>query len=84
MDTVRRLAYRFLSLPYHKRIELAQTLSLIADEDRGVPDSMLFARFFQRARQQGKLGELWALVEREYGAATSPNPFEKQEEGRAQ
>ena len=45
LNAPRRLAYRFMSLPYHLRIEAAQHLNLLSDEDRGQSDTELFRRF---------------------------------------
>jgi calcineurin-like phosphoesterase family protein len=49
---IRRLAYRFLSLPYTKQIEIAQRLGLLKAEDKGLQDQQLFQLFFERAREQ--------------------------------
>lgn len=81
MDKARRLAYRFLTLPYHKQMEVAQKLALISDEDRGVSDDILFSRFFQRARDRGLLRELWTNVELGHNAPESPNPFGEENKG---
>src|ERR1019366_8504631 len=76
MDPARRLTYRFLTLPFHERIAIANTLALLRDEDTGLPDRVLFERFFRRARDEGKLEMLWAEVERRHGdQSDGPNPY---------
>ena len=76
MDPARRLTYRFLSLPYHIRLEVAQELGLLLDEDKDTPDPELFKRFFRRASERGVLRQLWTAVERKHGPGDgSPNPF---------
>ncbi len=77
MDAPRRLTYRFLTLPHHKRIAVAQSLGLIADDDGGQPDRELFARFLARASDRHQLGALWREVEHTHAdPAPDPNPFE--------
>ncbi len=77
LDPGRRLAYRFLSLPYQRRLAIALRLALLEDEDSGVADAELYKRLFRRAREQGKLGELWTAVESEHsGDATAANPYQ--------
>jgi hypothetical protein len=76
MDPARRLTYRFLTLPFHERIAIANSLALLRDEDKGVPDRVLFERFFRRARDQGKLERLWVEVEGRHGEQSEgPNPY---------
>jgi predicted phosphodiesterase len=76
MDPARRLTYRFLSLPYHIRLEVAQELGLLLDEDKDTSDPELFKRFFRRASEKGVLRQLWAAVERKHGPGDAlPNPF---------
>jgi len=76
MDPDRRLTYRFLTLPFHVRVDLASTLGLLQDDDKGVPDRMLFQRLFRRAAERNQLARLWEEVERRHGAPTDePNPY---------
>ena len=76
MNASRRLAYRFLALPYHNRMQVAQQLALLRDEDQNVSDPELSRRFFQRAKESDKLAEFWRQVEEKHGAAaTEANPF---------
>lgn len=78
MDPRRRLTYRFLSLPYHLRLAVAQELGLLTDEDKGVADGELFRRFLARARDRGQLDTLWRTVERHHGVADpGPSPFDR-------
>lgn len=77
MDNARRLVYRFLTLPYHERIAIAQKLQLLEDEDQGIQDAELFQRFFQRAKERILLGKLWNEVEAAHHveAKRTENPF---------
>ncbi len=77
MDNARRLVYRFLTLPYHERIAIAQKLQLLEDEDKGIPDAELFQRFFQRAKEGVLLEKLWNEVEAAHHVEDnrSENPF---------
>jgi hypothetical protein len=79
VDPARKLAYRFLSLPYVLRIEVAQRLDLLQDEDKGVKDAALFRRFFRRAKEGDILGKLWDEVEaRHTDGRRSENPFARE------
>lgn len=78
MDASRRLTHRFLTLPYHERIEIAQKLHLLQDEDNGVQDAELFKRFFRRAKERELLEQLWDEVERHHhDGRQAENPFAK-------
>jgi hypothetical protein len=75
----RKLAYHFLDLPYHIQMEIAQTLSLLQDEDRDQLDAELFRRFFRRASESGKLPDLWDAVEKKHpDGEPDKNPFREQ------
>lgn len=71
MNPARRLTYLFLTLPYHVRIRIAQQLELLHDEDKGLHDSELFKRFFQRAKENNLLERLWSEVEDAHGEGVS-------------
>ena len=58
MHPYRRLAYRFLTLPYHVKVAIAQELDLLRDEDQRVTDSKWFASLFERARTENRLAAL--------------------------
>jgi hypothetical protein len=76
LSAPRRLAYRFMVLPYHVQIEVAQNLKLIEDDDRGVSETELFRRFFRRAADRGQLPDLWREVESQHPDGTpDQNPF---------
>lgn len=80
MDPARTLTYRFLTLPYHERLAIAQKLHLLHDEDKSVQDedAELFKRFFRRAREGNILGQLWDEVESHHHDGRNPqNPFVK-------
>lgn len=75
MDPDRRLTYRFLTLPFHVRVELANTLGLLQDDDKAASDRVLFQRIFKRAAERGLLAQLWSEVEQRHGAPADPNPY---------
>ena len=78
MDPARALTYRFLTLPYHASLAIAQKLHLLHDEDRIVQDedAELCKRLFRRARESNILGQLWDEVESYHGDGRhQPNPF---------
>jgi hypothetical protein len=75
-DPVRRLAYRFIDLPYHNRVEIAKKLNLFRQDDQSIPDSEQFKHLFSQAKEIGRLPDLWKLVEEKYGDGTGDrNPF---------
>ncbi len=72
----RRLAYRFLALPYVQRGEVTQVLKLTRNDDEGQPEPELFRRYFQRAVDSDQLPALWREVEtRHPDGQAEPNPF---------
>jgi hypothetical protein len=73
----KRLAFRFLNLPYHKQVEIALALRLVKSGGHALTREELAALVFKSAREKGKLAELWNLVQREYQEETEEeNPFE--------
>jgi len=80
MEPKRKLVYRFLSLPYNQIIEIAVTLNLLTDKDKGVEGLELFKRFIERAEKREMMDKLWDAVEQKYGNANATeNPFGKRE-----
>lgn len=76
MDVDRRLTYRFLNLPYQRRLAVAQQLGLVQDDDQFLSDTNRYRAVFRRARESGRLGELWTAVEQNYDDGQGdPNPF---------
>jgi 3',5'-cyclic AMP phosphodiesterase CpdA len=74
-DMRRRLAYRFSSLAYQRRLAIARELDLVDDVSRSLPDQELFELVLQRASRTNLLASLWDCVERERGTSRDPNPF---------
>lgn len=72
----RRLAYRFLTLPFRHQIAIANTLGILTDEDRKMGDDELFRVLFKRAGEQGLLKKLWDETEKHYPPSGVINPFE--------
>lgn len=58
MDSDRKLVYGFLSLPYLVRLEIALQLDLMKDEEKGVQQTELYNRIFNRAVEEKKLDQL--------------------------
>lgn len=80
MNKARRLAYRFYSLPYDARIDVAQELHLFREEDEGLQDSELFNRLLLRAKEENLLIQLWDEVQKAHGDNLySDNPFRERQ-----
>lgn len=75
MDDARRLTYRFLTLPFRKRMAVSLGLELIEDGDGGLQDADLFRRVFRRAREKGLLEGLWQKVAAAHGLSDEENPY---------
>lgn len=76
VNPARKLTYRFMSLPYQVRLEVAQSLSLIEDEDSDLQEAQRYETYFRRANERGLLEKLWETVERAHGSEPqSENPF---------
>lgn len=77
MDPARTLAHRFLSLSFVDRMEVAQTLKLLRDEDEGLTEGERSRQLFVRAKETRQLAQLWDEVERHHGDHKYVvNPFE--------
>lgn len=72
----RRLAYRFLTLPFRHQITVAKNLDVLTDADRTLGDEALFRVLFKRAGQKDLLGKLWAETEKLHDDPADFNPFE--------
>jgi predicted phosphodiesterase len=72
----RRLAYRFLTLPFRHQITVAKNLDVLTDADRALSDEALFRVLFKRAAENGLLGKLWAETEKLHDDPADFNPFE--------
>jgi hypothetical protein len=78
MDPARTLAHRFLGLPFVRRMEVAQALSLLRDEDETLQETERSKQIFVRAKENRKLAQLWDEVEKRHGDGMyATNPFEK-------
>lgn len=66
MNRGRTLTYRFYELPYVTRLDISQKLELIADEDEAAGDTELFKRVLKRAKETGRLADLWDRVEEKH------------------
>ncbi|MEO0368650.1 MAG: metallophosphoesterase [Pseudomonadota bacterium] len=81
MNTLRSLTYRYLSLPYHRRVDVASKCKLLRDEDKGINGDELFRRIFKRAKDENKLHQFWQAVEELHadGADPNKNPYKSEE-----
>lgn len=76
MDPNRTLAHRFLSLAFVDRMQIAQNLGLLTNDDEGRPEGEVYKAFFRRAKARNLLAELWDLVEsRHADSKYTENPF---------
>lgn len=76
MNPAKTLTYRFLSLPHLVRLEIAQSMNLLREEDEGLFDAELLDRILKRAADAKRLAELWDQVEVRYGDRSYPtNPY---------
>ena len=72
----RQIVHRFLKLPDHVQEKIADRLGLRDAEDRSRTAEDQVRLVLQRAKQQGKLGELWSEVESHYtDGKPEVNPF---------
>jgi len=72
----KRLAFRFMKLPYHTQTEIAKKLELATSDAPGLPQSELIKAVFRRAREKSTISVLWDLVEKSYSeGAQEVNPF---------
>ena len=77
LNSHRQLTYRFFELSHVQRIEVAQKLTLLRDEDEGLTDATLYQRIFKRAFDENLLPSLWDTVEQELGGqGKTENPFQ--------
>jgi predicted phosphodiesterase len=75
-DPVRKLAYLFLGLPYHKKIQIASELKLIEDSDKDLNDIQKSQAYFFRAKERNFFGQLWdKVVENSSDKIEMINPF---------
>jgi len=71
-----KLSFRFLSLPFHKRMEVANELHLLEDSDSQIDPAELFRRLFRRAAERAELREFYNSVEKKHtGSLPDDNPF---------
>jgi hypothetical protein len=72
---LRRLGFRYARLPYQLRLDIARQLNLV-DEDIASPsDQELREIACQKARESGKIADLWDAVEARYRDGPVPNPY---------
>lgn len=72
----RKLAYMYLSLPYHMQLEIATNLDLIEDTDKGLNDSEKIQNYFSRAFNREKQAEMWDLIKKmKPEIVTEINPY---------
>jgi predicted phosphohydrolase len=76
MDAKRKLAYRYLTLPYLSIVQVAVKLDLMRDEDEAVTDkNELYRRFLARAEEAELMEQLWDEVANRRNDMKDENPF---------
>ncbi|MEK7388964.1 MAG: metallophosphoesterase [Elusimicrobiota bacterium] len=74
MDHSRSLAFRFLDLPLHNRIEICHALGLLPARAAATIDTVFFTEAFKTAKSRGLLAGLWDAVGARDGKV-APNPY---------
>lgn len=76
MDPYRRLVIRFCTLPHLDQQRILIELGLSEEGDLALDEPERFGRCFERARDRGRLADLWNEVERVHPERSSMrNPF---------
>lgn len=77
MSDLRRLLYRFLSLPYLVQLAVARSAGLLSGEECGIDDDVERNRLVvRRAVERGALRALWDAVSSATEVEAHPtNPF---------
>lgn len=77
-DPLRKLAFLFLGLPYHKKIKIAVNLNLIEDSDSSLDEIRRAKLYLKRVTERKQLAELWDAVNEQIKEEDrSANPFKK-------
>ena len=79
MSPCRRLAFRFLTLPFRHQMAIARRLNILTNEELALSDDVLFRELFKRAAEKGLLGKLWVETEKLHSDPSYLNPFETSE-----
>lgn len=74
MDDEQKLAYRFVSLPYHERIGISKKLNLLDKNYAGKSDVEIFSAVFKKAREEKLLDTLSHEVEAAWKRIENKNP----------
>lgn len=82
MNHARRLVYRYLELAHVVQVELSKRLELVEPGD-DINNSIELAKLvFKRAKDQGKLAQLWDEVFNRYTEGNpGPNPYLEVKDG---
>jgi len=73
----RQLVYRFMTLPYTKRMAAALDLKLLHDDDDELSEQDLLQQIIKRAEQSDGLAGLWDKIDQLASEPGLPNPFRK-------
>ena len=74
MNRDRKLTYRFLELPHVYRMEIVQSMGIV--QEKNVKDDELYVRMFIKARDEGRLAQLWEEIEKRHEDGNpNENPF---------
>ena len=72
----RRLAYRFLTLPFRHQMAILKSLNVLTEDDKVLDQEHQFLVLFQRAMSAGSLGKLWAETEKYHTDPATFNPYQ--------
>lgn len=77
-DPLRRISYRYLSLPLLERLTIAEALGLFKSSDEAVHEPDRSVSFIERALEEKKLSALWDEVDA-VASKREKNPFKRSE-----
>lgn len=74
MNPIRAITYRFLGLPYHKKLGIAVKLNLIDEQDGDLTETKRSEMYLKRAQQKNLFSKLWEEINME-SEINLNNPF---------
>lgn len=74
VDHSRSLAYRFLDLPLHEKIQICHLMGVLPEQGAPPIDTAFFTEAFKTVKSRGRLAELWDEVGARDGK-DGPNPY---------
>jgi hypothetical protein len=62
LPPMRRIVHEFFRLKISQKSAIAGTLDLLEESEKGLPEVQKFTRAIERAKQRGKLAQLWKMT----------------------